>query len=56
MKKILKVIWTILGIVYYPVYASAWITHKAARLVLAICYFLMFNRRMAIDIIKNLFK
>lgn len=56
MKKILKVVWAVVGVLYYPVYAVAWLTHKIARLVLAICYFLMFNKRMALDIIKNLFK
>lgn len=45
----------ILGIIYYPVYAAAWILHKIARLILAICYFLMFKWRMGADIIKTLF-
>jgi len=56
MKKILKIVWTVLGVLYYPIYAVAWFTHKIARLILAISYFLMFNKRVALDIIKNLFK
>lgn len=45
----------VLGIVYYPIYALAWILHIVARLILAICYFLMFKFRMGADIIKTLF-
>ena len=55
-KSFKKVIWVILGIIYYPIYASAWLLHKVARLALAIAYFFMFQRRMAKDIIINLFK
>ena len=56
MKKIFKVVWTVLGVLYFPIYAVAWLAHKIARLILAICYFLMFNKRIAADIIKNLFR
>lgn len=45
----------ILGVAYYPIYIAAWVLHKVARLVLAICYFLMFKWRMGADIIKTLF-
>lgn len=60
MKKFWKgfkiVLWVILGIIYYPLYVSAWLLHKVARLALAIAYFFMFRWRMAKDIIINLFK
>ena len=55
-KSFKKVIWVMLGIIYYPIYISAWLLHKVARLVLAIAYFFMFRRRMTKDIIINLFK
>ena len=46
----------IIGIVYAPVYLAALILHTIARLVLALCYVLMFRWRMAVDIVKHLFK
>lgn len=52
---ICAVIGFIIGLAYYPIYAAAWILHKVARLVLALCYFLMFKWRMGSDIIKTLF-
>ena len=55
-KSFKKVIWVILGIIYYPIYMLAWLLHKVARLTLAIAYFFMFQRRMAKDIIVNLFR
>lgn len=45
----------IIGALYYPIYVAAWVLHKILRFLLAICYFLMFRHRMAVDIIKNLF-
>lgn len=56
MKKFWKLIWSILGAFYYPIYATAWLLHKVARLVLAIAYFFMLQKRIAKDIIINLFK
>ena len=46
----------ILGIAYYPVYVAAWVFHKITRIVLALCYFLMFRWKMATDILKYLFE
>ena len=60
MKKFWKTfketVWVILGIIYYPIYAIAWLLHKVARLLLAIAYFFMFQGHLAKDIITHLFK
>jgi hypothetical protein len=56
MKKTLKIIWRALGVVYYPVYALAWLLHKFARLLLAISYFGLLNGQAGKDIISHLFK
>lgn len=55
MKKILKIIWCILGVIYAPIYVAFWLLHKVARLLLAIAYFGLFNRQSCSDILKNLF-
>lgn len=55
MKKMLKIIWGILGIIYFPVYIVSWLLHKIARLILAISYFGMLEKRVGKDIISNLF-
>lgn len=56
MKKLKQIIWTILGILYYPIYAAAWLLHKIARLILAIAYIFMLQKQLAKDIITNFFK
>lgn len=55
MKKVLKIIWRILGVIYAPVYVAFWLLHKVARLLLAISYFGMFEKQVGKDIISNLF-
>ena len=52
MKKYINII---LGIAYFPVYLLGFIIYYIARLVLALAYALMLNRRKAVDIITNLF-
>lgn len=56
MKKIIKIIWLLLGASYFPVYLAFWLLHKIARLLLAISYFGMFEKQMGKGIIINLFK
>lgn len=56
MKKILKIIWRILGVIYAPIYVAFWLFHKVARLLLAISYFGMLEKKISKDIISNLFK
>lgn len=55
MKKVLKIIWRILGVIYAPVYIASWLLHKVARLILAISYFGMLEKQIGKDIIKYLF-
>lgn len=55
MKKMLKIIWYILGVIYVPIYITLWLLHKLARLLLAISYFGMFEKQVGKDIISNLF-
>lgn len=55
MKKIIKFIWLLLGILYFPVYLAFWLFHKIARLLLAISYFGMFEKQVGKDIISSLF-
>ena len=56
MKKILKVVWRILEVIYFPVYIAFWLLHKIARFILAISYSGMLEGRIAKDILKSLFK
>lgn len=55
MKKVLKVIWQMLGVIYFPVYVAFWLLHKLARLLLAISYFGMLEKRIGKDIMAHLF-
>lgn len=55
MKKVLKIIWGILGVMYAPIYVASWLLHKLARLLLAISYLGMLEKQISKDIISNLF-
>lgn len=55
MKKIIKFIWLLLGVLYFPVYLAFWLFHKIARLLLAISYFGMFEKQIGKDILLSLF-
>lgn len=55
MKKIIKFIWLLLGVLYFPAYLAFWLFHKIARLLLAISYFGMFEKQVGKDIILSLF-
>lgn len=55
MKKIISYAWRVLGAFYFPVYLVFWVLHKIARLILALSYFGMLNKRIGNDIIKHLF-
>lgn len=55
MKKALKIIWGILGVMYAPIYVASWLLHKLARLLLAISYLGMLEKQISKDIISNLF-
>lgn len=55
MKKVIKFIWLLLGVLYFPVYLAFWLFHKIARLLLAVSYFGMFEKQIGKDIILSLF-
>ena len=55
MKKIIKFIWLLLGVLYFPVYLAFWLFHKIARLLLAISYFGMLEKQVGKDILLNIF-
>ena len=48
-------IWTIIGLIYLPVYISAWLLRIVARILLAIAYFGTLNGRMGVAVLKSIF-
>lgn len=52
----LIVIWTIVGLIYFPVFFAAWLLHIVARLILAISYLGLLNGQRAKDVFKSLFR
>ena len=49
------IIWTIIGIIYLPIYISAWLVRIVARILLAIAYFGTLNGRMGVAVLKSIF-
>lgn len=49
------IIWTIIGLIYLPVYISAWLLRIVARILLAIAYFGTLNGRMGVAVLKSIF-
>ena len=49
------IIWTIIGLIYQPVYISAWLLRIVARILLAIAYFGTLNGRMGVAVLKSIF-
>lgn len=49
------IIWTIIGLMYLPVYISAWLLRIVARILLAIAYFGTLNGRMGVAVLKSIF-
>lgn len=49
------IIWTLIGLIYLPVYISAWLLRIVARILLAIAYFGTLNGRMGVAVLKSLF-
>ena len=49
------IIWTLIGLVYLPVYISAWLLRIVARILLAIAYFGTLNGRMGVAVLKSIF-
>lgn len=49
------IIWTIIGLIYLPVYISARLLRIVARILLAIAYFGTLNGRMGVAVLKSIF-
>lgn len=49
------IIWTLIGLMYLPVYISAWLLRIVARILLAIAYFGTINGRMGVAVLKSIF-
>lgn len=60
MKKIkpflLLIIWTILGIIYAPIFIAAWVLHIVARFLLGIAYIGLLNGRRGKDVLASIFR
>lgn len=48
------IVWAIIGLIYLPVYLSAWLLRIVARLLLAIAYYGTLNGRMGTDVLKSI--
>jgi len=56
LKPIFKlIVWTLIGLIYFPVYLSAWLLRIVARILLAIAYFGTLNGRMGVQVLKSVF-
>lgn len=49
------IIWTLIGLIYLPVYISAWLLRIVARILLAIAYFGTLNGKMGVAVLKSIF-
>ena len=49
------IIWTLIGLIYLPVYISAWLLRIVARILLVIAYFGTLNGRMGVAVLKSIF-
>lgn len=49
------IIWTLIGLIYLPVYISAWLLRIVARILLAVAYFGTLNGRMGVAVLKSIF-
>ena len=53
--KAIRWLFTLVGILFFPIFVVAWFLHKIARLLLAISYLFMLDWHKAKDIIVNMF-
>lgn len=49
------VIWSLIGLIYLPVYVCAWLLRVIARLLLAIAYYGTLNGKMGNAVLKSIF-
>lgn len=50
------IMWTIVGILYAPIFVLAWLLKPIARLLLAISYFGLLDGKMGKAVFKSMFK
>ena len=48
-------LWTLVGIIYFPIFLLAWLLKIVARFLLAIAYFGMLKKQMGKMILKSMF-
>ena len=48
-------LWTLVGIIYFPIFLLAWLLKIVARILLAIAYFGMLNKQMGKMVFKSIF-
>lgn len=56
MKKLFKILWNILGVIYFPVYAVFFAWYRITRLLMAFAYLGMLEFDRAKDLFKYTFK
>lgn len=49
------ILWTIVGLLWSPIFISSWLLRVVARFLLSISYFGMLNGKMGCDVFKSLF-
>lgn len=49
------ILWTIVGLLWSPIFISSWLLRIVARFLLGISYFGMLNGKMGCDVFKSLF-
>ena len=54
-RKLLVVLYAIVGALYFPIYLLAWVLRIIARFFLAVSYFGMLDGRKGKDVFKSLF-
>lgn len=49
------ILWTIVGLLWAPIFIASWLLRIVARFLLSISYFGMLNDKMGRDVFKSLF-
>jgi hypothetical protein len=48
--------WSLVGLLYLPVFIASWLLHIVARLLLSISYFGLLNPRKGKDVFSSIFR
>lgn len=49
------IVWSLIGLIYLPVYISAWLLRIVARVLLAFAYYGTLNGKMGNAVLKSIF-